>query len=198
MRKGFKVIAVLTIIALLSMLVVIFQNILRLEAETFFSIQRNANTTQPVVKQDKFLLSKAKQLGLDVQGVSLLHKNVVGGDPEIMGFYEVNGDVHTISIKKGLSERDLLSTIAHEYIHFIQQNYLNDEDKQYTESSIRALYEESPEIREHMKAYENCVDDCLTAETLAVSCTEYPRSFFNKAWNDYCDSFVPKRDLFIN
>lgn len=182
----------------------------------FFSVQETPEPPSCPPPQEKLYVDNVYQdekiksiiidkLGVhpnDIQGLELRFSDKIKDSEDTYGVYShgrsiacVAKEAPKILIKSGLSDRDQLVTIAHEFAHHYWHLPWFDLVRINTEQDLILLYHKDSNFRKRVDEHYTNRGKLKLTELFAVACTEFPDNALTENIIHECNRVLPKRDV---
>lgn len=152
-------------------------------------------TVAPSLTQDPVLVSDAQELGIDYSNInmsfapSLTATDINGGYQTIGTFQAPN----IIQILSGQTKQNELTTLAYEYLHYVWIN-TSMADRQQMTTLYQQYYDSNYDFQQLTAPYTG-TPDIIANERNSTACTLVIPGKLTDAFNTYCNSIVPNRDI---
>lgn len=162
----------------------------------------NPGIARPPVVHDDKLMAVLEEVGGDaalMRDVSIKYvkrykdKHQLG---EYQPVLESNGEFSygTITIKKGLSDKEQKSTVAHEYLHHVWETQLDEQTRHDLTSQLMTLYGKDDWFKTRVATYSD-TNMLIPTELFAFYCTESADKYLTRYVLKQCNTYINRQAL---
>lgn len=157
---------------------------------------------EPITEQDKTILSSLKYIGakytdnLELKYIDNLNdiSEVDAFMPDtVLGMYTKRTGRDALYIKKGIDKTTEIRIISHEYLHYVWNNYIAQNEKEEIISLSRSLISNDWYLSGYME-YRVSQGDYSDREIFPVVCTERPDQYISTMVN-ICNKYIDRSKL---
>lgn len=161
----------------------------------YFNSLADVNTVQRPVDtsvQESELLDRLTYLGgTNTKGLSIVYSSKL--TDEARGEYDQN--TNTIYVLQGREQRLTDRTIAHEYLHFIWDEALSDQERVDIDNKTEALYQRDADMQKRMEYYVG-KGSFSYQEVFVIYCTESTDSYMLTIV-EVCNKYIDRSKLVL-
>ncbi len=150
------------------------------------------SSASPSHVNDQTFVDYAVELGIDISRLQISFKEM----DIYQGQYFAPS---TIYIDPTFDRSAQVTTLAHEYYHYVWAMLITDADRGNLQTSLDALELRDPWLSKSVESYESnaCLDKCRASELHSFACTEMPNYALSQPYIEWCTKWVPNRSVII-